>query len=67
MVELPPEEARPVMRAFPEAVPTGVQRCGILFSLRRFERFDKLARHEKDDIARAHSHFGDQAIPRPYE
>ena len=33
MVELPPEEARPVLRAFPAAVPTGVQlmkRAGVL-------------------------------------
>ena len=33
MVELPPEEARPVLRAFPSAVPTGVdlmKRVGLL-------------------------------------
>jgi deazaflavin-dependent oxidoreductase (nitroreductase family) len=33
MVELPPDEARPVLRAFPEAVPTGAQlmkRAGVL-------------------------------------
>jgi len=33
MVELPPEEARPILRAFPAAVPTGVQlmkRAGVL-------------------------------------
>jgi deazaflavin-dependent oxidoreductase (nitroreductase family) len=33
MVELPPEEARPVLRTFPAAVPTGVQlmkRAGVL-------------------------------------
>jgi deazaflavin-dependent oxidoreductase (nitroreductase family) len=33
MVELPPEEGRPILRAFPAAVPTGVQlmkRAGVL-------------------------------------